>query len=114
NLPGTVAAQPRPYDSLQVQQGAEPLSNIQWYTPLLAWWLPQRPFLFGFAAALSVFLLVVATRGSPARQWPAFVVAGLLCGVLPLVHVHSFIALVLVLPVLALIWRRVEWVALAL
>jgi len=32
--------------------------------------------------------------------------------VLPLVHVHSFIALLLVLPLLALRWRRVEWLAL--
>lgn len=111
NIPGTIAAQPRPYDALEAGQSA-PLDNVQWYTPMLAWWLPQRPFLLGFAAVLCVFLLVVATRGDPRPQWGAFVVAGLLCGVLPLVHVHSFIALLLVLPVMAVIWRRTEWLAL--
>ena len=110
-IPGTIAAQPRAYDALQAPPGQAPLDNVQWYTPLLAWWLPQRPFLFGFAAVLCVLLLVIATRGDPKKQWSTFVVAGVLAGVLPLVHVHSFIALVLVLPVLALLWRRPEWAA---
>lgn len=111
-VPGAVAAQPRPYDALEAQQGSAPLDNVQWYTPMLAWWLPQRPFLFGFAAVLCVFLLIVATRGDPRRQWAGFVVAGVLFGLLPLVHVHSFIALLLVLPFFAVLWRRTEWVAL--
>jgi hypothetical protein len=111
NIPGTIAAQPRAYDALQAGPAA-PLDNVQWYTPMLAWWLPQRPFLFGFAAVLCVLLLIVATRGDPRPQWGAFVVAGLLFGLLPLVHVHSFIALLLVLPVMALMWRRTEWLAL--
>jgi hypothetical protein len=112
NLPGVIAAQPRPYDGLL--PGADhpaPLANGQWYTPLLAWWLPQRPFLFGFASALCVFLLLLAARGEEGRRWSTFVVAGLLWGLLPLVHVHSFIALVIVVPLLALFWRRREWLA---
>ena len=114
NVPGAVAAQSRPYDALQPSDAhPAPLSNMQWYTPLLAWWLPQRPFLFGFAAVLCVLLLVMAARDQPGRRWSAFVLAGLLAGVLPLVHVHSFIALVLLLPVLAFIWRGREWIALA-
>ncbi|HEV7679532.1 MAG TPA: hypothetical protein VGQ42_13280 [Candidatus Dormibacteraeota bacterium] len=114
SVPGVIASQTRPYDALQpTDSHPAPLSNIQWNTPMLAWWLPQRPFLFGFAAVLAVFLLVLAVRGEPGRRWSAFVVAGLLAGVLPLVHVHSFIALLLVLPVFALIWRRREWLAFA-
>lgn len=114
NLPASVTTQRRPYDDLQAPQGTEPLSNVQWFTPLLAWWLPQRPFLFGFAGALCALLLVAATRGDPRAQWSAFLVAGLVLGVLPLVHVHSFIAMVIVLPFLAVMWRRVEWAALAI
>jgi hypothetical protein len=115
NLPGAVAAQPRPYDALLPDQAHPPaLNNLQWYTPLLAWWLPQRPFLYGFAVALCIFLLILAARGQPAtRRWSPFVLAGLLWGLLPLVHVHSFIALVLVVPLLALSWRRREWLVMA-
>jgi len=110
NLPGAIAAQPRSYDALLTDQAhPAPLSNLQWYTPLLAWWLPQRPFLFGFAAVLCVFLLVLAARGQPGRRWSPFVVAGALWGLLPLVHVHSFIALVILVPFLAVWWRRREW-----
>lgn len=110
NVPGAIASQGRPYDSLLGDPShPPPLSNVQWYTPLLAWWLPQRPFLFGFAAVLCVLLIVVAARGQPGRRWTAFVVAGMLWGVLPLVHVHSFIALCILVPLLALWWRRREW-----
>jgi hypothetical protein len=35
----------------------------------------------------------------------------MLWGLLPLVHVHSFIALVIVVPLLAIFWRRREWLA---
>jgi len=114
NLPHAIASQPRSYDGLINDQAHPvPLRNLAWYTPLLAWWLPQRPFLFGFAAALCVFLLVIAARGQPGTRWSAFVVAGLLMGLLPLVHVHSFIALTIVLPLLALFWRRREWLVMA-
>ncbi|HXA27998.1 MAG TPA: hypothetical protein VN193_04550 [Candidatus Angelobacter sp.] len=112
NAPGTIAAQPRSYDALLKDQAhPPPLDNLQWYTPLLAWWLPQRPFLYGFAIALCVFLLILAARGQPGRRWSPLVIAGLLWGLLPLVHVHSFIALVIVVPLLALFWRRREWLA---
>ncbi len=112
NLPGAVASQGRAYDGLLADPThPAPLSNVQWYTPLLAWWLPQRPFLFGFAMVLCVLLVVVAARGQPGRRWSSFVVAGLLFGLLPLVHVHSFIALVILLPLLAVWWRRMEWLA---
>jgi hypothetical protein len=114
DLPASIASQRRPYDNLQSPRGTEPLSDIQWYTPMLAWWLPQRPFLFGFAAVLCILLVIVATRGDPRTQWGAYVIAGMLAGLLPLVHVHSFIAVLLLAPLLAVRWRRREWLGMGI
>jgi hypothetical protein len=112
DLPGTIAAQPRAYDGLPSDGGTAPLPNMQWYTPLMAWWLPQRTMLFGFAAAVSVLLLVLAGASSGGRSWEAFVLAGVLAGLLPIVHVQTLIALTILL--LVLLWRRRrrEWAAL--
>jgi hypothetical protein len=109
HIPDTIASQPRPYDGLQAASQQQPFGNLQWYTPLLAWWLPQRSFLFGFAMTVAVLLLLVATVREPGRAWPAFLVAGTLAGLLPLFHVHSLIALVLALPLVAWRYRRREW-----
>ncbi|MFN2452576.1 MAG: hypothetical protein ABR541_09515 [Candidatus Dormibacteria bacterium] len=112
-LPGLVADQHRAYDGLITPDAAKPLPNMQWYTPLLAWWLPQRSFLFGFAAGLSVLTLVVVALSRAAPGWAAFGVAGLITGSLPLVHVHTLIALAVVLPLMALRHPRREWWLLA-
>jgi hypothetical protein len=112
DLPGTIAAQPRAYDGLPSDGGTAPLPNMQWYTPLMAWWLPQRTLLFGFAAAISVLLLVLAGASSSERSWGAFALAGVLLGVLPIVHVQTLIALIILLLVLLVRRRRREWLAL--
>jgi hypothetical protein len=112
DLPGTIAAQPRAYDGLPSDGGTAPLPNMQWYTPLMAWWLPQRTLLFGFAAAISVLLLVLAGASSGGRSWEAFLLAGVLVGLLPIVHVQTLIALALLLFVLLWRRRRREWLAL--
>ncbi len=112
DLPGTIAAQPRAYDGLPSDGGTAPLPDMQWYTPLMAWWLPQRTLLFGFAAAISVLLLVLAGASSRGRSWEPFVLAGVLIGLLPIVHVQTLIALSVLL--LVLLWRRRrrEWLVL--
>jgi hypothetical protein len=112
DVPGTIAAQARPYDGDLVPASQQPLPNMQWYTPLFAWWLPQRALLYGFAAAVSVLILVRAALSEERRSWPAFAVAGLLVGLLPLVHVQTLIVLVVLLGVLAVVHRRREWLAL--
>ncbi len=112
DLPGTIAAQPRAYDGLPSDGGAAPLPDMQWYTPLMAWWLPQRTLLFGFAAAISVLVLVFAGASSGSRSWEAFALAGVLLGVLPIVHVQTLIALTILLLVLLIRRRRREWFAL--
>ncbi|MCA1683058.1 MAG: hypothetical protein LC685_03585 [Actinobacteria bacterium] len=111
DVPGLVAAQPRDYDGLGHRD--QPLSNQQWYTPLMAWWLPQTAFVYGFATALTVLVMVLAAAPAAGRQWAVFGAAGLLAGMLPLIHLHSLVALAIVLPLLALQHRRREWLLLA-
>ena len=113
DLPGTIAAQTRAYDGLPSDGGTAPLPNMQWYTPLMAWWLPQRTLLFGFAAAISVLLLVLAGASSHGPSWEPFALAGVLIGLLPIVHVQTLIALSILLFVLLWRRRRREWWALA-
>jgi hypothetical protein len=112
DVPGIIAAQPRPYDGDLVAASQQPLPNMQWYTPLFAWWLPQRALLYGFAAAVSVLILVRAALSEERQSWPLFVLAGLLVGLLPLEHVQTLIVLVVLLGVLAVVHRRREWLAL--
>ena len=109
DLPGTIASQPRAYDGLPSDGGTPPLPNMQWYTPLMAWWLPQRTLLFGFAAAISVLLLVLAGASSNGPSWEPFALAGVLIGLLPIVHVQTLIALSILLFVLLWRRRRREW-----
>ena len=112
DLPATVMAQPRAYDGLPSDGAAGSIPGLEWYTPLLAWWLPQRTIVYGFAAALAVLVLVHASVHTEARSWSPFVLAGLLVGVLPIVHIQTLIALAIILVVVAVFnWRR-EWLAL--
>lgn len=111
-LPGAVMAQPRAYDGLPSDGATGSLPGLEWYTPLLAWWLPQRTIVYGFAAAIAVLILVYAGLRSERRAWSPFVVAGLLVGVLPIVHIQTLFALAIILAVVAVINRRREWCAL--
>ena len=112
DLPGTIVSQHRAYDGLPSDGGTPPLPNMQWYTPLMAWWLPQRTLLFGCAAAISVLLLVLAGASSHGPSWEPFALAGVLIGLLPIVHVQTLIALCILLFVLLWRRRRREWFAL--
>src|SRR5207244_2383005 len=95
---------PRTYDRF------DPPINIQWYNPILSYYLPPRSFVFGAAIVMAVLLLLTPPlmttpffrwRGtftairSSWRRWTlqseavAFQTAGALTGLLPLFHVHS-------------------------
>jgi hypothetical protein len=114
DLPGLVAAQPRAYDGLLTSATDQPLSNQQWYTPLFAWWLPQRSILYGFAGALVALILVLAALRAHRRDYAGFALAGLLLGLMPLIHIHTLIAMAIAGAVLAVRWpHRGWWVALA-
>jgi len=104
--------------------------NIQWYNPILSYYLPQRSFVFGAAMVMAVLLLVtppllatpffrwretIATVRSSWRRWTlkgetvAFMVAGGLTGLLPLFHVHSLVVLGIVTGCWALLFPRPAW-----
>jgi len=116
---------PRTYDRF------DPPINIQWYNPILSYWLPQRSFVFGAAIFLTVMLLLTpAAMATPWWRWRetiaeirrswrhwslkstsvAFLVAGALAGLLPLFHVHSVVALGLVTVVWAICFPRPAWI----
>ncbi len=109
DLPGVVAAQPRAYDGLLTSAPSQPLPNQQWYTPLFAWWLPQRSILYGFSGALVVLTLLLTAARSARRDYRSFAVAGLLLGLMPLVHIHTLIAMAVVLAVVATRLRHRGW-----
>jgi len=115
---------PRTYDRF------DPPVNIQWYNPILSYYLPQRSFVFGAAIAMAVLLLLtpallampylrwrdtVTTIRSSWRRWTikseavAFMTAGALTGLLPLFHVHSLVVLGIVAACWALLFPRPAW-----
>ncbi|HET9848912.1 MAG TPA: hypothetical protein VFR68_10205, partial [Candidatus Dormibacteraeota bacterium] len=110
----------------------DPPVNIQWYNPILSWYLPQRSFVFGAAIVMAVLLLItpllqatpcLGWRTTPQRiatgwrRWRmnsevvAFTVAGALAGTLPFFHVHALVALGLVTLCWAVLFPRPAWVA---
>ena len=116
---------PRTYDRF------DPPVNIQWYNPILSYYLPQRSFVFGAAVVLAVLLLLTppllhtpffdwrATLTAVRQSWRrwtikneavAFLIAGALTGLLPLIHVHSLVVLGVVTACWALLFPRPAWI----
>jgi len=63
-------------------------ANIRWINPTLAHLLPQRSLLFGFPLFLTVVILLW-------RKEKTAIVPGILAGLLPLAHMHTFMALMM-------------------
>lgn len=87
----------------------EPNLNLQWLNPVLAWMLPQRSVLFGYAAVpLVLGLLWTAERQ---KSWVPYAFGGVVTGLLPLFHLHAFGTLV-AMPAFWAAWRwRRQWLA---
>lgn len=82
--------------------------NIRWVNPLADMLIPQRATLFGWALLLGcLFLLWFFTFEGHSALWLPI---GLLAGCLPLIHTHSFLALVLLCAVWfgSALWRDRE------
>ncbi|MFQ5648492.1 MAG: hypothetical protein ACE5IY_01000 [bacterium] len=68
--------------------------KIHWVNPTLAHLIPQRSFLFGFPIGLSVIL--IWWNGFKKNRLENAWAAGLLVGLLPLFHTHTFLTLAMV------------------
>jgi hypothetical protein len=123
-LVNTLIHLPRTYDRF------DPPVNIQWYNPILSYYLPQRSFVFGAAMVLTVLLLLtppllrtpffqwrqtIATLQQSWRRWQlkseavAFLTAGTITGLLPLFHVHSLVVVGIVTACWAILFPRPAW-----
>jgi len=65
----------------------DPALNLQWLNPVLAYLLPQRSVLFGFSLALIVSALLLGPK-APSPGQLGFL--GIVTGLSPLAHVHSW------------------------
>ncbi|MEX2028668.1 MAG: hypothetical protein WD988_04190 [Candidatus Curtissbacteria bacterium] len=65
-----------------------------WINTYLAYFLPQRPFLFAFPITLIILILLYKGLEKSKRKY--FILAGFLTGVLPLVQVHSLFLIFLI------------------
>jgi hypothetical protein len=118
----TLADIPRTYDRF------DPPINIQWYNPILTYYLPQRSFVFGAAILMSVLLLLTpALQGTAWGRWRdairalrawggrrggdglAFLWAGSLAGTLPWFHLHSLVVIGIVTLIWAVLLPRPAW-----
>lgn len=92
---------------------------IRWSNLITDTLLPQRPSLFGIPAALAAFLLFALawrrwSEGKDAGRWGGsrlLLPAGILVGLLPRFHTHSYLAIGLVSGFLFLIRPRRAWLA---
>jgi len=92
HLPTELTHLPRSYDGQS--QSNPPVADLQWYEPLLAFWLPQRDFEYGMGlVALLSLLLWEAYRGR--RRWP-LVAAGVGAAALPWFNPFGYLVVALV------------------
>lgn len=69
--------------------------GIEWINVVVSMFLPQRSFALGFPIALLSLLLIINEVKKPLKDrilW-RFILAGVLAGLLPLTHTHSYLAL---------------------
>lgn len=86
-----VCSSPRPWQAIlyPVQTYTRiDSADIQWISVISSMIIPQRAFQLGFPLALASLALVFLWVDQ--KKWSLLLYAGLLWGVLPVVHIHSF------------------------
>jgi len=89
-----------------------PDKGLAWPNVITDMLLPQRTSLFGLSLGLIILSCFAMSWARPAPKWEdwlKFVVAGVLAGLLPYFHVHSYIAVGLISGVLFLLRPRRIW-----
>jgi hypothetical protein len=81
--------------------------NIQWLDPVLAYLLPQRDTLFGFALVLLVMAVLFLARER--RSWWPYCFAGVVAGVTPWFHVPAYGTMIALAAFWVLLDRRRQW-----
>lgn len=86
---------PKTYTNLDVADTRDTILwpvNIKWIVPAISFFSHQRSFIPGIALAILLFMGIRTTRGSPHLwRW------GIVWGMIPMVHVHTFIAVSIVM-----------------
>ncbi|MBQ5672471.1 MAG: hypothetical protein IIV43_08985, partial [Oscillospiraceae bacterium] len=80
--------------------------NIRWVNMIVDMLLPQRATLFGYAVLFTALTLLY--RAVWKNEKKLFPLVGVLAGALPMIHTHSFLALVLVSGCWLLMWLMKE------
>lgn len=76
--------------------------NIRWVNVIVDMMLPQRATLFGWAVLVPTLYLLYRAAFENEKRY--FLVGGVLCGLLPMIHTHSFLAAALVCAMWLLFW----------
>jgi hypothetical protein len=85
----------------------EPSLNLDWLNPVLAWILPQRSVLFGYALVpLGLGILWSAREGD---DWGPYAWTGTLTGLAPIFNLYAFGTLLAMGTIWALLERRRRW-----
>lgn len=83
-----------PYSVVNFYNAIYPAQNNIWSSFMTMFLMHQRSYFFGFAAgAMILYILALAVKNGNKKY---FYFMGLLIGFLPLVHMHSFIAILII------------------
>ncbi len=85
---------------------------IRYGNPLTTLLIPQRSLMFGLPVVGMIIILWHRTLTqvlTEAERWRTMIVAGVMTGLLPLLHTHGFLAVMIVTLPMLLIYRRPQW-----
>jgi len=82
-------------------------ANIQWINFVISEMVPQRGIIIGINTALLIFLLWA--KGVRANDRNCFLLSGILAGLVPFFHTHTFIVLMVVSVLFFLMQPKIYW-----